>query len=77
MSLSDKFYAVDLNGRAVLLHEHGEYLVTRTYYGRKHNLYAMPGFYVELIYNRDENSIESINVINDVNKYLSFIQLEL
>jgi len=49
-SLQDKFNLVDLHGKAVLLHENGEYISTREYYAQKVNLYSMPGFLVEVFY---------------------------
>jgi len=64
-SLLEKFNQVDLNGKAVLIWENGEYISTREYYSMKVNLYTMPGFMVELFYHAFLNKIERIEVLTD------------
>lgn len=76
----DLFDGFDRHGKAVLIHDHGEFLVSREYYAKKFNLYAMPGFYAEIIYDPVENTIEDIRALIsgscEVNKYLPYLNLE-
>lgn len=76
--LHKKFNQADLNGRADLLHENGEYISTREYYAQKVNLYSMPGFLVELFYSPFLNKIEKIEVVTGskpLHKHLENIEI--
>jgi hypothetical protein len=78
ISILEKFIQVDLNGRAVLLHEFAEFLSTKEYYSMKVSLYSMPGFLVELFYSPYLNKIERIEVLTDLkrlNKHLENIEI--
>lgn len=73
------FNTLDNHGRAVLVWEYGEYLLTRDYYGYRINLYAMPGYYAEVYYRPGENRIEKIEGFTDtetLNKFLPAIELK-
>lgn len=69
------FHSVDLNSRATLTWEHGEFIVAREYYGKKVCLYSLPGFYVEVAFDPETNCIERVEVTNSLNKFLPFIEL--
>jgi len=74
------FNSVDLNGRAILTWEHGESIVYREYYNRKFSLYALPGFYVEVVYNPALNVIERVEALTEpakLDKYLPFLEIKL
>jgi hypothetical protein len=73
----EQFKQADLNVRMEMVNQFGEYLVSRDYYRHKHNLYALPGFYVEVVYDPDDNSITDVRVVDDLNKYLPFIDLNI
>ncbi len=80
MTLLEKFNIVDLNGRMNLTNEDGEFIVSRVYYNQKINLYALPGFYVEVYYQPDINKIIKIEAItshDELNKYLPYIDILL
>jgi hypothetical protein len=64
-SLLDKFNQVDLNGKAVLIWENGEFISTRKYYSMLVNLYTLPGFIVEVFYYAYLNKIKRIEVVTD------------
>jgi|694.fasta_scaffold19418_2 hypothetical protein len=74
------FNGFDRHGKAVLIYDYGEFLLSREYYAKKFNLYAMPGYYAEIIYNPVDNTIEEIRALvsssHEVNKYLPYINLE-
>lgn len=53
MTLHEKFNMVDTHGKANLIWENGEFLITISYYRQKVNLYALEGFYAEIFYSRD------------------------
>ena len=76
MTLLEQFNSVDLNGKAILTWEHGEYIVAREYYGKKVSLYSLPGFYVEVAFNPQTLIIERVESTTEINKYLPFIELE-
>lgn len=79
MTLLDKFNSVDLNGRAALTWENGEFIVAREYYRMKVCLYSLPGFYVEVAFDLETNIIERVEAFTDQNrleKYLPFIELK-
>ena len=71
------FNEVDDQGRANLVWEHGEFIVTREYYGNKVNLYTLPGFYVQIIYSPDLLKIIKIEQTNDLNKFLPAIDIQV
>ncbi|MBX2968269.1 MAG: hypothetical protein KF803_02775 [Cyclobacteriaceae bacterium] len=73
------FNSLDDHGRAVMVWELGEYVLTRDYYGYRVNLYAMPGYYVEIYYRPGENRMEKIEGFTDrerLEKFLPAIQLD-
>ena len=75
-----QFEACNLNGRASLTWDHGEFITSRDYYNRKVALYAMPGFYSEVWYHPDANQVERIEVLTTgkhLEKYLFQINLDL
>lgn len=79
MSILDKFNLVDLHGKSVLLFEEGDFITSVDYYAQKVNLYAMPGFLVELYYSPYLNKIEKIEAITDnsaLAKHLQNIEIE-
>lgn len=76
MTLLDKFNTVDLNGRAILTWEHGEFIVAREYYGKKVSLYSLPGFYVEVAFNQEMLIIERVESTTEIDKFLPFIELK-
>lgn len=57
----------------------GNYLTTIEYYGYDVNLYSVGKDYYEVYYNRFENQIEKINLVDEqgMKKFLSRIKLEL
>ena len=71
------FREVDLNGRANLVWDHGEFIVTREYYGNMVNLYALPGFYAEVYYSPDKIKIIKIEITTDLNKFLPAIEIKI
>ena len=73
------FNSIDLNGRAQLVWEHGDFEVSREYYGNKVSLYSMPEFHVEVYYHPKDNQIIKIEAITDnegLNKFLPYIELK-
>lgn len=79
-SLQTLFNSSNLNGRANLIWEHGEFIVSREYYGNKVNLYALPSFYAETYYSPDQLRIFRIEPITDfqgLSKFLPNIDLKL
>lgn len=62
------FETADKHGKAVLIHDHGEYVSTRQYYSMKVNLYMMPGFMAEIYYSPYLNQIERIELLEDPKK---------
>lgn len=79
MKIDQKFFdSLDKQGKAILVWEHGEYLLTREYYGSQVNLYALPGFYVEVYYRDDLMRIERIHSIKETEHLEKFLfQIEL
>jgi hypothetical protein len=73
--LEKLFDDVDLTGRANLIWENGEFIVSREYYGNKVNLYSMPGFHAEAYYSPDKQRIFRIEKVTNLNKFLPFIDL--
>lgn len=76
MTLLEQFNNFDLNGRAFLTWEHGEFILAREYYGKKVSLYSLPGFYVEVAFNPQTFIIERVESTTEINKFLPFIELE-
>lgn len=79
MKIDQAFFdSMQTSEKAVLVWEHGECLLTREYYGLQVNLYAMPGFYVEVYYRDDLlriEQIQSISEVKELEKFLSRIYL--
>lgn len=78
MKLQDKFNIIDLHDKALFVWENGEYLSTREYYSMKVNLYALPGFLVEVFYSPYLNKIQRIEIVEDpkrLAKHLENIQI--
>ncbi len=73
-----QFKLLSLDAKAAVVWNEGEYICSREYYLNRSNLYALPGFLVEVSYNPRTNLIDKINTISDVvelNKYLPSINL--
>ena len=75
--LQKLFNEVDVHGRANLVWEYREFVVTREYYGNKVNLYTLPGLYVEIYYSPDMLKIIKIQQTTDLNKFLPFIDVKI
>lgn len=75
------FDSLTLSTQAEVIWDFGEYVASRTYYGFRVNLYAMPGFLVEIYYSGYFLSqIETIKILNDQNilsKYVREVELNL
>jgi hypothetical protein len=68
-----KFSMLDVNKRAALVWDKGEYIGYREYYGYKRVLYLVSKLYIEVWYFIATNKIEKVQIIEnkaDLEKYV-------
>ncbi len=76
--LNEDYDKKELNEKAKLLWEKGDFISHIEYYNRRICLYIFEGTYVEVYYSIEENMIENIQTTNDekrVQLYLMNIDL--
>lgn len=75
----DLFYELDMDARAELVWDKGEYISSIDYYGRRVSLFILEGLYVEVFYNPQENVIEEVEVLDPsevrLNLYTSAVSI--
>lgn len=74
-----EFDNLELNKRATLLWEKGEFISHIEYGNRRICLYILEGNYVEVYYSIEENMIENIQITNNekrIQNYLMNIDLQ-
>ncbi|HCM75770.1 MAG TPA: hypothetical protein DIS90_05285 [Cytophagales bacterium] len=63
---TEVFEAMELNTKSAVIQDFGEFVASRSYYGCTIYLYALPGFFVEVIYSGNfQSQIECIRIQND------------
>lgn len=77
MKLEQIFDQVDFHGRANLLWDRGELVLTIDYYSQRVSLYLVESFYVELYFHPEQNEIVKIEKASNqsLNKFLNAIAL--
>ncbi len=75
----DEFGQLAVDAQAQHVWEHGRYLLNREGQRTTANLYAVGSFYVEIWYEREQNSITAITCFDNVQRldaYLNGISLD-
>jgi hypothetical protein len=70
----EDFVLLPIDEQAQLVWEHGQYLISRQGQRTTANLYAVAAFYVEIWYDREQNSITAITCFDDVSKLDSYLK---
>ena len=73
MTLED-FVGLPIDEQAHHVWEHGRYLMNRECQRTTANLYAVSAFYMEIWYDREQNSITAITCFDDVSKLDSYLK---
>lgn len=68
MRTIDNFDHLSLSEKYQFIIDNGKYIGVRPYYNYSINLYLVDDNFVELWYFRDENSIERIEILEDISK---------
>lgn len=77
MTMQHIFEMVDLNGKILLIWERGELIGNRTSGTQGVNLYAMPGFLVEVYYTHNViHRVEILHGRQPAEEYLEAVSLE-
>ncbi|MCB0689308.1 MAG: hypothetical protein KDC53_22375 [Saprospiraceae bacterium] len=74
-----EFLDLDERGKAFAIWHYGVFLMSRTFNGDLHKLYAIEDFYVEVCHNSDNQIAEKINSFESVeflDPYLDQINLD-
>lgn len=72
---NESFNSIDLQTKADFVFNHGDYISSIEYYGRKADLFTIGGFYVEAFYNLESGDLEEISIIESTHARLQLYSI--